>query len=284
MKLNFLFRSATAKIIAINVAIFILFTIISLFISPEKLINFLALQPISIINGQKLWTILTSMFIHASFFHLFVNMFSLYFIGNFVEKIIGKKRFIIFYILSGIFAGIFWAILSGYFAEFHPILSNILGSPYIPGVGASGALFGLVGILAVLTPKSKVYLIAGPLIAIILESIIAAIFNQNGLSDIAPYSSIMSLLSIVLTIYFMIAIFSMFSFDPKFRKIALPIELSMWVLPIIAIIPLIIVSIFIDLPIGNMAHLGGLIVGLTYAYYLRKKYPKRTKMLSRMFR
>ena len=44
--------------------------------------------------------------------HLFVNMFSLYFIGNFLEMIIGKKRFFWLYLISGLFAGLFFAFFA----------------------------------------------------------------------------------------------------------------------------------------------------------------------------
>ena len=55
------------------------------------------------------------------------------------------------------------------------------------------------------------------------------------------------------------------------------------VLPIVAIVPLIIVGLFVSLPIGNTAHLGGLIAGLGYGFYLRKKYPRKTRMISQQF-
>jgi len=275
-----IFESATAKIILINVIVFIAILVIG----REKLLPYLALQPASIIAGERIWTIFTSMFVHFETWHIFANMFSLYFIGSFVEKLIGKKRYVVFYLLSGIFAGLFWVVLSGYFTFNTLFLIRLFGDPSIAGIGASGALFGLVGILAMLTPKTKVYLIAGPLVAIIFESVLVAILQQNGLADTAPYSSIITLVSIALMIYFFVAIYAMFSFDPKFRRIALPVELQMWVLPIIAIVPLVIIGLIIPLPIGNMAHLGGLIAGLFYAYLLKVKYPKKTKMLARMFK
>jgi uncharacterized protein len=277
------FDSATAKIILINVVVYVLFIVGSLFVGLDRMLSYFALQPESIIHGEKLWTLITSMFIHVQVWHLFVNMFSLFFVGRFVEKIIGKKRFSVFYVLSGIFAGLFWAFLSGYFAV-TPMLSSVLGSPTIWGIGASGAIFGLVGILAVLAPRAKVFLIAGPLIVILLETLLVAVFNKKGIADVAPYSSLLSLLSIGVMIYFAVAIFSMMSFDAKTRRIGLPLEMSMWVLPIVAIVPLVIISIFVDLPIGNMAHLGGLIAGLIYASILKKKYPRRSRMISRMFK
>jgi len=272
--------SATAKIILINVAVYLVIFVVG----QEKLVSYLALQPVSIIAGQKLWTIFTSMFVHFEMWHLFANMFSLYFIGSFVEKLIGRKRYVIFYVLSGLFAGLFWVILSGYLTFNMPFLINLFGDPYIAGIGASGALFGLVGILAVLIPKTKVYLIAGPLVAIIVESVMVAALQQNGLANVDPYSSIINLASIILMIYFFVSLFAMFSFDPKFRRIALPVELEMWVLPFIAIVPLMVIGFFIPLPIGNIVHLGGLIAGVFYAYLLKAKYPKKTRMLAGMFK
>jgi membrane associated rhomboid family serine protease len=236
--------------------------------------DYLALNPYKIIHGKNIWTIFTSIFMHANLGHLFVNMFSLFFIGNFVEKIIGRKRFFILYIISGIFASIFFSLTAG-FLGFGYFGKNIFGSPLISGVGASGAIFGLLGFLAVITPKNKVYLIAGPLIAIILQSVLS-VFIPIQLS---------ALLSILISIYFIFSLMVMFSFNPSMRKIALPIQLSFWTLPLISIIPLILIDLIpgIDLPIGNMAHLGGLILGLSYGFYLRKKFPNKTKMISKMF-
>lgn len=277
---NGIFESATAKIILINIAVFF----VLLIIGREKTVPYLALQPASIIAGEKLWTIFTSIFVHYQEWHILANMFSLFFIGNFVEKLIGKKRFFVFYLLSGIFASLFWVIVSGYFTFNVPLLIKVFGHPATPGVGASGAIFGLIGILAVLTPRTRVYLIAGPMIAFILRFVLDDILQQKGLANVAPYSSIINLASIALMIYFFVALFSMFSFDPKFRRIALPVELQMWVLPIIAIVPLMVIGFFIPLPIGNIVHLGGLVAGVFYAYLLKAKYPKKTRMLAGMFK
>ena len=107
------------------------------------------------------------MFSHVLFFHIFANMFSLFFIGNFLEKIIGKKRFFWVYIVSGILGGIFF------------VASGIIFNNSSPGVGASGAIFGLLGVLAVLVPRSKIYLIAGPLILILLQVILSPVIPVN---------------------------------------------------------------------------------------------------------
>ncbi len=268
-----LLSSVTNKIILINVLAFIAIWIAMGVLGVEKVLTAVALQPSAILSGQSLWTIVTSMFAHVYFWHLFVNMFSLYFLGNFVENIVGKKRLVFTYLASGLFAGIFWTIMSGLFGT--GIGARIVGSPNILGLGASGAVFGLVGLLALLTPKAKVYLIAGPLVALISFYIIQGLF---------PQLAILNMLSLLVTFYIIFSVFSMMSFNPGRRKLALPIELEFWMLPIIAIVPLIVIGLFIELPIGNMAHLGGLILGLIFGFYLKEKFPKKTKMIARHFK
>jgi membrane associated rhomboid family serine protease len=261
---------ATYSLIAINVAFFFLILIAKIF-SPN-LVSYLALTPILIIQGKYLWTLITSIFVHASFAHLFFNMISLFFLGTLVEKIIGKKRFVVFFLISGIVAGIFFAVLAGFFGT--GIGAKIFGDATSSGVGASGAIFALVGVLTILIPKKKVYLIAGPLLAIIAQSVLEVLLINNALVNI---------LDVLISIYVIFSMFSLVSFNPRLQKFTLPLELSFWVFPIISIIPLIIIGWFVPLPIGNMAHLGGFIAGLVYGVYLKKKYKNKTKYLREHF-
>lgn len=257
--------------IIINVIAFIIFTIL---ISTKVLsIDSVAINPSNILQGKNLWTILTSMFMHANFFHLFVNMFSLFFIGSLVERIIGRKRYFWFYIISGIFAGVFYSLLAYFFGE-SLVGARIFGSPTTLAVGASGAIFGLAGLLAVLIPYKKVYLIAGPLIAIILQAILNVVF---------PSAAIMNFVDILITIYIFVAIFSMFSFSERTRKMGVPIEMPFWLLPVVAIVPLVIIGLFVELPIGNSAHFGGLIIGLLYGLFLSVKYKNKTTYIREHF-
>lgn len=181
---------------------------------------------------------------HGGLAHLLFNMISLFFIGNFVEKIIGRKRFFWFYLISGILAGLFYVILSYFFGVGY-IGEKLFINPNIFAVGASGAIFALLGLLSLLTPFNKVYLVAGPLIAIVIQALFAQFIP----------ASLTSVFDILITIYFFIAVFSMFSFSSRLRKIAIPLEMPFWLLPIIAIVPLVIIGLFINLPIGNTAHL-----------------------------
>lgn len=254
-------NSITIQLIFLNVILFFIM-IIGLDLYGEKIIEMFALMPSLIISGDNLWSFLTSMFMHGSFFHLFANMFSLFFIGNFLEKIIGRKRFFWIYLIAGLVGGLFY------------VLSTIIfGGLDVPAVGASGALFGLLGVLAVLVPYSRIYLIAGPLILIVFEVLASSFFPAGLASAITTISNIL----------IFVMIFAILSFNENFRKLAVPVELPMWILPIIAIVPLSIIGFFIELPIGNSAHFGGLVVGLIYGFYLRKKFPRKTARLSRMF-
>ncbi|NUR78534.1 MAG: rhomboid family intramembrane serine protease [Thermoleophilia bacterium] len=86
------------------------------------------------------WRLFTAMFLHASFFHLLVNMYSLYFVGSIMESLIGRWRFLLLYLASGL-AGSAGALLL---------------SPLKPTVGASGAIFGVLGGLFVLERRGNI--------------------------------------------------------------------------------------------------------------------------------
>ena len=253
--------SVTFWIILINLVVYFGILFLSISKGQDFVIQNIALTPLLILSGQKLWTLFTSMFAHIWFAHLFFNMFSLFFVGGLLERIIGRKRFFWLYIFSGILGNIFF------------VLSGLIFNSDISGLGASGALFGILGVLAVLVPYSRIYLMTGPLIVIVADVILSALF---------PGSS--AILNQVANILILIMIFAMFSFNPSLRKISIPLELRMWFLPIVAIVPLVIIDFFIPLPIGNSAHIGGLVIGLIYGVYLRNKFPNKVKRLGMVFR
>ena len=266
--------SITNWLIILNTIVYIIF--ISLSVSgyaEQQLLNIFALQAQAIFNGH-FWTLLTSMFTHIWLPHLFFNMISLFFVGNLLEKIIGRRKFLYFYMASGIFAGIFYSILSFYLGN-TDLGARIFISPLTYSVGASGAIFGIAGLLAVLTPQMKVYLIMGPIIAIILQSILSSVF---------PDLALLPILNLLITAYIFFSIFAMFSFNPSLRKLSLPMGMPFYLLPVIAIVPLVIIGLFVPLPIGNTAHLGGLIAGFIYGSYLKKRYQRKTALISKYFK
>ncbi len=147
--------SVNTILVLLNVFLFFAFTLLISF----NVLSFdqIAIKPASILGGKYLWTFLTSMFMHAGLFHIFANMLSLLFIGSLVERIIGRRRYFWFYMLAGLLAGLFFVILSKI-----PI-SFFSGDFETFAVGASGAIFGLVGLLMMLTPNLPVYVMFIPI-------------------------------------------------------------------------------------------------------------------------
>lgn len=143
--------SVTFILILINVIAFIFFaTLLALNVLS---LDSVALKPSNITQGKYLWTFVTSMFMHGGLFHIFANMFSLLFIGSLVERLLGAKRYFYFYMISGLLAGVFFVLSSLIFTgDFNTF-----------AVGASGALFGIVGLLVLLTPNLPVYIFFIPI-------------------------------------------------------------------------------------------------------------------------
>lgn len=86
------------------------------------------------------WRLVTAMFAHGSFTHIFFNMFALLMFGPLLEQRIGSKNFLLVYFVSGIVASIAAAFL------------------YPFSLGASGAIFGMLGALVVLMPDLRILL------------------------------------------------------------------------------------------------------------------------------
>jgi len=152
-KRNFLGNlSVNTGIILVNIVFFVVASILlaTKIISQDFFINNIAIS-LENIQNLRLWTFLTSMFMHAGLFHLFANMLSLFFIGSLVQKIIGQKRFLWFYLISGLLASLIY-----FFFE-------LLSPSGLGAVGASGALFGLVGFLVIITPNLPVYVMFIPI-------------------------------------------------------------------------------------------------------------------------
>jgi membrane associated rhomboid family serine protease len=121
----------------------------------------------------KPWQFVTHMFMHGDFMHLFFNMFALWMFGNVIENILGTKKFLIFYFVTGIGAAVcYLAVLS-------------LGTPSnIPMVGASGAIFGILFAFGYLLPNLiiNIYFLI-PIKAKYFVAIYAAIELFSGLRN-----------------------------------------------------------------------------------------------------
>jgi len=139
------------------------------------------------------------------------------FIGGLVEKLLGRKRYFWFYIISGLVASLVFVLTAyGLFLAGYPGDYNAMA------VGASGALFALVGFLMIITPNLPVL------------------------------------------VFFVI---------PSKMKYAGPgLLIMLW-----------LISVLGNIPIGNTAHFGGLIAGLVYGFYIKKKYKRKSMIISKYF-
>lgn len=110
------------------------------------------------------WQIVTHMFMHGNFQHLFFNMFALYMFGSALEAYMGPKRFLTFYLLSGfgalvLYLFVWYLEISAFSAEQY---QYFLSRPY-GMVGASGAVFGLLAGYGMLFPNSQIMLLIPPI-------------------------------------------------------------------------------------------------------------------------
>jgi len=110
--------------------------------------------PYEILTFQDVWppdvvpppfTIFTGMFLHGGFVHIASNMLFLWIFGNNVEDALGRVRFLVFYLLSGVAAAIVQVVASA-----------LVGDIEVPMVGASGAIAGVLAAYMVLLPRSRV--------------------------------------------------------------------------------------------------------------------------------
>ncbi len=107
-------------------------------------------------NEHQWWRFVTPMFVHVNLIHVLVNMYSLWVVGPYVEKLYGSAKFVVFWVLTGV-AGVVASYLTvvdsgGPISAIGRFLFKTRDSP---SAGASGALFGLVGVLFVFGIKFR---------------------------------------------------------------------------------------------------------------------------------
>ncbi|MEO3972747.1 rhomboid family intramembrane serine protease [Streptomyces sp. CAU 1734] len=133
----------TKVLIGINLAVFVLvLTLGERFLAETELIGY-AYSPqlgevVGVAHGQW-YRLITAAFLHQEVPHILFNLLGLWFLGRMVEPALGRSRYIALYLLSG---------LGG------SVLAYVLAAPNQPSLGASGAIFGLMGAFIVLARRS----------------------------------------------------------------------------------------------------------------------------------
>ncbi|MCW4015324.1 MAG: rhomboid family intramembrane serine protease [Candidatus Bathyarchaeota archaeon] len=142
-------------LIVVNIVVFI-----QSILDPEAynvLITTYGLVPVQVTNGENLLSLVTSMFLHADILHLGMNMLFLLLSGDVVERELGNFRFLGLYLACGVIAGHFYSYLNA--------------ASTIPTIGASGAIFGILAVLAIRVPFRWMFKLFG-LIPIPLPAIL----------------------------------------------------------------------------------------------------------------
>jgi len=164
-----IFPVVTYTIIGVNIIVFIGELLLDGMGYLDWFYYEFAVIPASIMDGERFYTLFTSMFMHSGVFHIFFNMLYLYIFGNNIEDSMGSGRFLIFYFLCGLIA-------TG---------AHIYTDPQsqIPTLGASGAIAGVLGSYMVLFPRERVDALLGyiyirvPAIVVLLSWFILQLFS-----------------------------------------------------------------------------------------------------------
>lgn len=142
--------------------LWITFICIVLFIIQKVIPNF---TDLFILNQEKpieIWRFLSSIFLHGNSSHLILNLFALLLFGLILEKLIGSKKFLLVYLSTG-------------------IIANIIAINFYPlSLGASGAIYGIIGCLTILRPKMGVFIYNVPM-PMFIASIIWILIGIFGL-------------------------------------------------------------------------------------------------------
>jgi membrane associated rhomboid family serine protease len=171
----------TVALILGNLAVFFNTVDENLVIRPD-IANTRGFVPESVFSGERIETLLTHMFLHADLVHLLSNMLALLFLGWALETRIGNLPFLGVYLFCGLLAALIFGFLD-------PV-------SIVPSVGASAAIFGLMGTLALLYPTAFVFIFIIP-VPVILVAIFYALTTISQLGDTGPVAHLAHLAGMV---------------------------------------------------------------------------------------
>lgn len=163
-KFPYTFKNMTLILIGINIVVFFISS------TNSNMVYYGSMIPILVMREHYYWQLLTYMFFHSSISHLFFNMLGLFFFGSQVEKRIGSWEFLLFYLLTGLLAGVFSYAVYIWSGNYMVIL-----------MGASGAVFAVLLAFAVFFPFARIFVfgfipIQAPVLVVIYTAI--EIFSQ----------------------------------------------------------------------------------------------------------
>jgi len=133
------------------------------------------------IRHGRLWQLLTFQFLHGGILHILLNGFTLYSLGRFMEQVIGRNRFLSLYFLSGIAGGLLQIIVT-------LVLNH---NPYVPMVGASAGIAGLLGAFAGMYPQRRltIFIVVFPL-NIRAQTLLWIFIGLSVVGTVAPFGGV----------------------------------------------------------------------------------------------
>ncbi len=145
-KFKYTYSNACIYLVLLNVLVFLLTNYTRISFKGLPLVYWISLVP-SFVNRGWIWQFLTYMFVHGSFTHLFFNMFALIMFGRILERALGTREFLLFYFLCG--------ILGGVVSYLFYLLQGVTN---VAIMGASGSIYALLFLCAVIFPSSRLML------------------------------------------------------------------------------------------------------------------------------
>ncbi len=137
---RYTYANYTLILIMLNVFVYLLTSM------NRRVLIYLAMIPGIVVENGYIWQVFTYMFAHANFSHLLFNMIGLFFFGTQIERRMGSREFLFFYLLTGTLAGIFSFFLYLFSGGYSVIL-----------LGASGAVFAVLFAFAVFFPHARIF-------------------------------------------------------------------------------------------------------------------------------
>lgn len=170
------------SIVAINVLIYLVLEVIGDTNSAVFMADHGALYAPWVLQGQNLYSLVTSMFLHFGFSHLFGNMLVLFFLGDNLERAVGHAKYAIVYFGAGLAGNLI------------SMLIEVIRGDFAVGAGASGAIFGVVGALFVIVRRNKNKLedLSTPKLGLFIAYTLYSGFTSSGVDNAAHVGGLLA--------------------------------------------------------------------------------------------
>jgi membrane associated rhomboid family serine protease len=140
------YDSVVLYLVGINILVFLLQQVLPRLFFVD-ISSYAAMNPVNVVRYRMFWQFITYMFVHGGISHLVFNMLALFIFGTQVERRMGSGEFLLYYMITGILAGVFSFAVYLFTGSYRVFL-----------LGASGAVFAVQLAYAVLFPDSIVYI------------------------------------------------------------------------------------------------------------------------------